>query len=119
MRSTPRRSSPRAMMSRWISEVPSQIRSTRSSRRKRSGADAARGDVDPLLDEPVVLEVVPAPDHLVAPEDGVGVDLAVVPQSGMAVREGVGERRIVDDLDPGPVTVDEEEGRQTLVPVDH
>ena len=39
IRSTPRRSSPRAMMSRWISEVPSQIRSTRSSRRNRSAAD--------------------------------------------------------------------------------
>ena len=39
MRSTPRRSRPRAMMSRWISEVPSQIRSTRSSRRNRSAAD--------------------------------------------------------------------------------
>jgi hypothetical protein len=34
--STPRRSSAREMMSRWISLVPSQIRSTRSSRRNRS-----------------------------------------------------------------------------------
>ncbi len=33
---TPRRSRPRATISRWISLVPSQIRSTRSSRRKRS-----------------------------------------------------------------------------------
>ena len=33
---TPRRSSARATISRWISLVPSQIRSTRSSRRKRS-----------------------------------------------------------------------------------
>ena len=36
IRSTPRRSRPRAMISRWISDVPSQIRSTRSSRRNRS-----------------------------------------------------------------------------------
>ena len=36
VRSTPRRSSARATISRWISLVPSQIRSTRSSRRKRS-----------------------------------------------------------------------------------
>ena len=34
--STPRRSRPRAMIRRWISLVPSQIRSTRSSRRNRS-----------------------------------------------------------------------------------
>ena len=34
--STPRRSSERAIISRWISLVPSQILSTRSSRRKRS-----------------------------------------------------------------------------------
>ena len=34
--STPRRSSARAMIRRWISLVPSQIRSTRSSRRNRS-----------------------------------------------------------------------------------
>ncbi len=34
--STPRFSSPRATISRWISLVPSQMRSTRSSRRKRS-----------------------------------------------------------------------------------
>ncbi len=34
--STPRRSSPRATIRRWISLVPSQMRSTRSSRRKRS-----------------------------------------------------------------------------------
>jgi len=34
--STPRRSSPRATISRWISLVPSQMRSTRSSRRNRS-----------------------------------------------------------------------------------
>ena len=37
-RSTPRRSRARAMIRRWISEVPSQIRSTRSSRKKRSAA---------------------------------------------------------------------------------
>ena len=36
VRSTPRRSSARAMISRWISLVPSQMRSTRSSRKKRS-----------------------------------------------------------------------------------
>ena len=36
VRSTPRRSSARATIRRWISLVPSQIRSTRSSRRKRS-----------------------------------------------------------------------------------
>ena len=36
IRSTPRRSRPRTVTSRWISLVPSQIRSTRSSRRKRS-----------------------------------------------------------------------------------
>ncbi len=35
-RSTPRRSIPRAMIRRWISLVPSQIRSTRSSRSRRS-----------------------------------------------------------------------------------
>ena len=35
-RSTPRRSSERATISRWISLVPSQMRSTRSSRQKRS-----------------------------------------------------------------------------------
>ena len=35
-RSTPRRSIERATISRWISLVPSQMRSTRSSRRKRS-----------------------------------------------------------------------------------
>ena len=34
--STPRRSRPRATISRWISLVPSQIRSTRSSRSRRS-----------------------------------------------------------------------------------
>ena len=33
---TPRRSSPREMTSRWISLVPSQMRSTRSSRHRRS-----------------------------------------------------------------------------------
>ena len=37
-RSTPRFSSARAMISRWISDVPSQIRSTRSSRKNRSAA---------------------------------------------------------------------------------
>ncbi len=37
-RATPRRSRARAMISRWISDVPSQIRSTRSSRKKRSAA---------------------------------------------------------------------------------
>ena len=36
VRSTPRRSSARAMISRWISLVPSQMRSTRSSRKNRS-----------------------------------------------------------------------------------
>ena len=36
IRSTPRFSRPRATISRWISEVPSQMRSTRSSRRNRS-----------------------------------------------------------------------------------
>ena len=36
----------------------------------------------------------------------------------MAVRERVRERRVVDDLDPGPVAVDEEERRQPLVAVD-
>ena len=36
MRSTPRFSRPRATISRWISDVPSQMRSTRSSRRNRS-----------------------------------------------------------------------------------
>ena len=35
---TPRRSSPRATTRRWISEVPSQMRSTRSSRHSRSAA---------------------------------------------------------------------------------
>ena len=39
---TPRRSSERAMISRWISLVPSQIRSTRSSRRKRSATLSRR-----------------------------------------------------------------------------
>ena len=39
-RSTPRFSSARAMIIRWISEVPSQMRSTRSSRRNRSGANS-------------------------------------------------------------------------------
>ena len=39
-RPTPRFSSARAMIIRWISEVPSQIRSTRSSRRNRSGANS-------------------------------------------------------------------------------
>ena len=39
-RSTPRFSRARAMITRWISEVPSQIRSTRSSRRNRSGANS-------------------------------------------------------------------------------
>ena len=36
--STPRFSRARATMSRWISEVPSQIRSTRNSRKNRSAA---------------------------------------------------------------------------------
>ena len=36
IRSTPRFSRPRATISRWISDVPSQMRSTRSSRRNRS-----------------------------------------------------------------------------------
>ena len=39
---TPRFSRPRAMISRWISEVPSQIRSTRSSRRNRSATLSRR-----------------------------------------------------------------------------
>ena len=39
---TPRRSSERAMISRWISLVPSQILSTRSSRRKRSATLSRR-----------------------------------------------------------------------------
>ncbi len=39
-RSTPRFSRARAMISRWISLVPSQIRSTRSSRKKRSAANS-------------------------------------------------------------------------------
>ena len=39
---TPRRSSERATMSRWISLVPSQMRSTRSSRRKRSATLSRR-----------------------------------------------------------------------------
>ncbi len=41
-RSTPRRSSPRATISRWISDVPSQMRSTRSSRRNRSATFVRR-----------------------------------------------------------------------------
>ena len=39
---TPRRSSERAMMSRWISLVPSQMRSTRSSRSSRSATLSRR-----------------------------------------------------------------------------
>ena len=39
---TPRRSSERAMISRWISLVPSQMRSTRSSRRNRSATLSRR-----------------------------------------------------------------------------
>ena len=39
-RSTPRFSSARAMISRWISDVPSQIRSTRSSRKNRSAGNS-------------------------------------------------------------------------------
>ena len=37
-RSTPRFSRARAMIRRWISDVPSQMRSTRSSRKNRSAA---------------------------------------------------------------------------------
>ncbi len=39
-RPTPRFSSARAMITRWISDVPSQMRSTRNSRRNRSGANS-------------------------------------------------------------------------------
>ena len=39
-RSTPRFSSARAMIRRWISDVPSQIRSTRSSRKNRSAGNS-------------------------------------------------------------------------------
>ena len=37
----------------------------------------------------------------------------------MAVRVGVGERRVVDHLDAGSVGVDREQGRKLVLAVDH
>ncbi len=78
-RPTPRFSSARAMISRWISEVPSQIRSTRSSRRNRSGG--------------VLAHVAAAAEDL---DDAVGA------AQGRLRGEQLGQRRLgVDDLGVG------------------
>ena len=53
-RPTPRFSSARATISRWISDVPSQIRSTRSSRKNRSAGELAHvAAAAEDLDDPV------------------------------------------------------------------
>ncbi len=75
-RSTPRFSSARAMIRRWISDVPSQIRSTRSSRKNRSASELAH--------------VAAAAEDL---DDAVGA-----PKGGLGC-EQLGQRRLgVDDL---------------------
>ena len=67
------------MISRWISEVPSQIRSTRSSRRNRSGGELA---------------------HVAAAAED--LDDAVGAAPGRLRREQLGQRRLgVDDLRVG------------------
>ena len=67
------------MISRWISDVPSQIRSTRSSRRNRSGGELA---------------------HVAAPAED--LDDAVGAAPGRLRGEQLGQRRLgVDDLGVG------------------
>ena len=83
-------------------------------------ADAARGDVHALLDEPLVRERV-ARAHR-AEALCVGQLDAAEADRRMAHRESVRERRVVDDLDSGPL-VDEEQRRAevaaVLVPREH
>ena len=62
-------------------------------------ADAARRDVQTLLDEPGVLALVAAADHLAAAEHGVLGQQAVEAERRVAVRVVVRERRVVDRLD--------------------
>ncbi len=71
--------------------------------------DAARRDVQPLLDEPCVLPLVPVADHSGPAENGVLGHHAVEPERRVAVRVAVCERRVVDRLDARRVTVHEEQ----------
>jgi hypothetical protein len=76
------------------------------------GADAAGGDAEPLLGEPGALEIVPAAqpaDHGVLAHLHVGEA-----DRGVAVRVGVGEGRVVDDLDAVQAGVDEEQRGEPL-----
>ena len=76
------------------------------------GAHAARRDAEPFLGEPGPLEVVAAAesaDHGVLGHLHVGEA-----HGGMAVGVGVGEGRVVDDLDALVVAVHEEQRRQLL-----
>ena len=75
-------------------------------------ADAARGDVDALLDEPEVLLLVAAADMVGPPRTASAGHHAVEAHRRVAVRVVVRERRVVDDLDAGRVAVDQEQRRQ-------
>ena len=72
--------------------------------------------MDPLLDEPLVGQLVGPPDPA---EHGRRRDADVGQHElGMPVGEGMGVVRVVLDDHPGRVVVDQEERRPTLVPVD-
>ncbi len=75
-----------------------------------------RGDSEPLLGEPATLDLVAHPD---AADDRLGADLDVGEANRrVAVRIGVRERRIVDELDAVGARLDEEQRRQALAAVD-
>ena len=76
-----------------------------------------RGDPEALLGEPFALQVFAAADPA---DHRVGAELDVVEAEGrVAVGIAVGEARVVDDRDPGRVDVDQEEGGEARVAVDH
>ena len=99
--------------SRWI------VQSTVSCQQPPHRAHAAGGDVDPLLHEPLVLQLVALAHQLRPAQHRVRRQVAVEPDGGMAVRVVVGEGRIVHHLDPGRVAVDQEQRRQQLAVAQH
>src|SRR5204862_2290969 len=81
-----------------------------------AGTDAARGDVDALLDEPLAGQLEAAAELA---EDVLAWHRRLRERElGMAVREVVREVRVIGHLDAGRVLVDEEEGRAAVVAVD-
>ena len=90
--------------------------STRQRQQPLHRAGAARADVDPLLDEPLVGQLVGPADPA---EDGRGRDADVGQHElRVPVGERVGVVGVVLDHDAGRVVVDQEERRQSLLAVD-